>query len=138
VQPASAPTVPTASGGGSGTLLDCEGNAQVAPKAYQLGCFDALNNLENMRWARWGRTAAGTGTQELNNCVPSCSAHKSTFYAVTVQAEDPAASGKHAYLEMTITYPGTAPALSGGEAGGKITAKTSHSYTVRLDNSSAN
>jgi hypothetical protein len=83
-------------------------------------------------------SSAPASAAELNSCVPSCTAHKSTFYAVAVQAEDPATSGKHAYLEMTITYPGPAPALSNGEAGGAIVARTSHSYTVKLDNSSAN
>jgi hypothetical protein len=115
-------------------LLDCEGNTQVEPTNYDLDCFDAINDLENLHWTKWGQSAVATGTEELNYCVPSCTTHKSTYYPVSIKADGLlAVSGKpDTYKEMTISYAGAMPAISNAETGGLITQRQSNSWTEKL------
>jgi mRNA interferase MazF len=114
-------------------LLDCEGNPQVEPTKYELDCFDAINDLDNLHWTRWGQIAVATGTEELNACIPACTTHKSTYYPVTIQVAGLDVSGQpHTYTKMTISYAGAMPVISSGETGGQITQRQSNSWSEKL------
>jgi hypothetical protein len=120
-------------GGQPLALLDCEGNPQVEPTKYELDCFDAINDLENLHWTRWGQTAVATGTEELNACVPACTTHQSTYYPVSIQVAGLDVSGQpHTYTKITISYAGVMPAISSGETGGQITQRQSDSWSEKL------
>lgn len=142
---ASAAAPGTGSPGGSGTnatpangqppvLFDCEGNTQVEPKTYDLDCFDAINELQDLHWTQWGQTAVATGTEELNYCVPSCSTHASTYYPVSIQVDGSGDGSENRtyYTEMTISYAGAMPAISNAETGGIITQRTTNSWSEKL------
>jgi hypothetical protein len=144
---ASAAASGTGSTGGSGTnatpenvngqppvLFDCEGNTQVEPKTYDLDCFDAINELQDLHWTQWGQTAVATGTEELNYCVPSCSTHASTYYPVSIQVDGSGdgSDNRTYYTEMTISYAGAMPAISNAETGGVITQRTTNSWSEKL------
>lgn len=114
-------------------LLNCENQPQVKPAKYELGCDNAIDTLENLHWTTWGAKAVATGTEELNSCDPDCTG-ASTYYPVTIEVDgDTAMLGNpHVYSEMTITYKGAVPAIGNGQTGGTVTARTAHSWTVKL------
>lgn len=132
--PAVKPSVaaPTASNS-QRVLLNCENQPQVKPAKYELGCDNAIDTLENLHWTTWGAKAVATGTEELNSCDPDCTG-ASTYYPVTIEVDgDTAVLGNpHVYSEMTITYKGAVPAIGNGQTGGTVTARTAHSWTVKL------
>ena len=115
-------------------LLDCEGYPVVEPKEYSLDCYDAINDLENLHWTKWGQTAVATGTEELNPCTGACTMRGATRYPVSIQVNTTLeVSGKpDTYVVMTISYAGAMPRVINGETGDIITQRQHNSWSERL------
>jgi hypothetical protein len=135
--PASSPTGGSGTGGQSMVLANCEDQPVVKPTTYTLGCFNAINTLTNLQWTTWGQTATGTGTEELNACVPDCAPNLTSDYPVSIQLSGSRVtpSGLHVYLYVTFTYSGAMPTLQPGEAAGVVTQTNANSRTIEMDNS---
>lgn len=133
VKPSVAAPAATPASSSQRVLLNCENQPQVKPAKYELGCDNAIDTLENLHWTTWGSDSVATGTEELNSCDPDCTG-PSTYYPVTIEVDgDTAVLGNpHVYSEMTITYKGAVPAIGNGQTGGTVTARTAHSWTVKL------
>jgi hypothetical protein len=115
-------------------LLDCEGYPVVEPTEYSLDCYDAINDLENLHWTKWGQIAVATGTEELNPCTAACTMQGATRYPVSIQVNTTLeVSGKpDTYVVMTISYAGPMPRIINGETGGIITRRQDDSWSERL------
>src|SRR5579863_9654295 len=82
--------VPSAALAATGTTsgkpfaINCN-NEQFKPKRIVLACGDAGTWLAKLKWSSWsGRSAAGAGTYNANNCTPDCAAGKIKSYPVKV------------------------------------------------------
>jgi hypothetical protein len=115
-------------------LLDCEGYPVVEPTEYSLDCYDAINDLENLHWTKWGQIAVATGIEELNPCTAICTMQGATRYPVSIQVNTTLeVSGKpDTYVVMTISYAGAMPTIINGETGGIITQRQHNSWSERL------
>lgn len=66
----------------------------VRPKSVIIACGDANTRLDNLKWSSWGTaTAAATGQDTWNTCVPYCAASKKwDSTAATVTLSHPVAT----------------------------------------------
>jgi hypothetical protein len=135
--PTSSPTGGSGTGGQSMVLANCQDQPVVKPTTYRLGCFNAINTLTDLQWTTWGQTATGTGTEELNACVPDCAPSQTSDYPVSIQLSGSRVTpaGLHVYLYVTFTYSGAMPALQPGEAAGVVTQTQANSRTIQMDTS---
>ena len=88
---------------------------KVEPSNYVYGC-DGTGELENMRWTAWTLDHAdGTGTDAVNNCVPSCAQGTFSRYPVVVHASSAqkTACGGPFYARLVIAYPNGLPSFIG-------------------------
>jgi hypothetical protein len=96
-------------------VVSCLGQGQVRPTGFVLTCADANDYLSKLTWAAWGSTAAfATGTEWMNDCVPSCARGHFHSYAVLAvlwrAAPRPGHAGEQHYTRLTIIYRGSRPA----------------------------
>jgi hypothetical protein len=96
-------------------------HAQVRPGSFTLTCADGNSSLIHLSWSSWTASSArGTGTQEVNDCVPYCAAGKFHDYPadVTFWRSEPVPShpGQRYFSRVTLHYPGARPPVySGGK-----------------------
>jgi hypothetical protein len=101
-------------------VFNCQ-RAQVKPGSLTLACADGNNYLAHLSWSSWtSSSASGTGTQEVNDCVPYCAAGKFRGYPADVvfwRSEPvPGHPGQRYFSRVTLLYPGARPpAYSGGK-----------------------
>jgi len=75
---------------------------------------DATNVVTGITWSSWTATGAtGTGTSDIDNCVPSCAAASPNYVTATITLSDPV-NGRFTQMTETrngtttsYTYPGT-------------------------------
>jgi hypothetical protein len=105
---------------GGPEVFNCR-RAQVRPGSYTLACADGNNYLARLSWSSWtASSASGTGTQEVNDCVPYCAAGKFRGYPADVifwRSEPvPQHAGQRYFTRVTLLYPGARPpATAGGQ-----------------------
>jgi hypothetical protein len=91
-------------------LVNCNGQGQVKPSSYLLGCADGGAGLEKLSWVSWKGVAFGSGTEYINNCYPYCAAGKVYTFPVLITLWAPKARPGHAgqqyFSEMTIIHTG--------------------------------
>jgi hypothetical protein len=101
-------------------VFNCQ-HAQARPGSYTLACADGNSYLAHLSWSSWtASSASGTGTQEVNDCVPYCAAGKFRGYPADVifwRSEPvPQHPGQRYFTRVTLLYPGARPpAYSGGK-----------------------
>jgi hypothetical protein len=98
--------------------FNCQ-HAQVKPGSLTLACADGNNYLAHLSWLSWtGSSASGTGTQEVNDCVPYCAAGKFRGYPADVvlwRSEPvPGHPSQRYFSRVTLLYPGARPSVSSG------------------------
>src|ERR1700761_8271506 len=115
--PARAPAVVYLAEGGSVT-----GTALHAP-ACPAGCLlsgDSTISLWDMTWTSWNSaTAAGTGTEKLDDCTPNCAAGTLHPVPVKVTLSRPvmiclAGTGRWFWTRVSFTWPQGLPAAFAG------------------------
>jgi hypothetical protein len=102
-------------------VIDCPGyspQTEVKPSTYILTCQNGDDYIDHLSWTSWTPAmATAAGTQEINDCLPSCAAGHHLRYPVLLilwaSAAVPGHPGEHQYTTMTALYPGTRP---GGQA----------------------
>jgi O-Glycosyl hydrolase family 30 len=107
----------------SRSMINCQNTAQVEPSQFILTCADAGERLTGMTWSSWGTTATGSGTEQVNDCTPDCADGTFHSYPVNVTLSggapmppDSNVTAGDYYTTMTISYPGSRPAV--GSPGG--------------------
>jgi len=95
-------------------LVQCSGHGQVKPSASnQPGCMPSNQDITNLAWKSWSRSAFATGTFGVNNCTPSssCGPSKFTKFPILMVLWRPAAWPNHAgrqfFSRMTIIFTGS-------------------------------
>ena len=69
---ASAQAIPAGSYSKQTVVLDCWGHPHVRPGHYTIACGDGNDYLSGLAWTTWGpRLASATGTENINDCVPT-------------------------------------------------------------------
>jgi hypothetical protein len=102
--------------GAQQVVIDCRGGSVAMPHTFQLACADGNNYLSNLSWTSWRQGyASATGTQTINDCMPTCA--RGTFHsypvAIVLWGSAPVAghSTQRRYPTITLRYPGTPPPL---------------------------
>jgi hypothetical protein len=68
------PAPAAARGSGLPAVVNCAGKDQTRPGSFVLACADANSQLLRLSWQTWQQSAAyGSGTWNVNDCVPNCS-----------------------------------------------------------------
>jgi hypothetical protein len=88
--------------------------AHYKPKQIALSCADSGNNvLTQLKWSSWtGAKATGTGTHEVNSCIPNCASSRSKPYPASVTLSKPKSCknlSHKVFKQATITYPAKRP-----------------------------
>lgn len=117
--PASPGTHLTAATTQAAVTIGCSGARQVHPGAMVLACADGNAYLSGLHWTTWGTAAYGSGTYQINGCVPSCAAgHFHSFPALVMlwRAEPlPRHHGMRYYTRITLALPGPHCYPAGGK-----------------------
>jgi hypothetical protein len=95
--------------------------AQYKPAQLTLSCGDHNNYLTKLKWSSWTTTqATGSGTNEVNNCTPSCVAGHFKAYPVLVTLSKPKRCPKvshkvfgHISIKFTGKHPGSSRSTGG-------------------------
>ena len=130
--PATTPALTAASAGppGADTFI-AEGQSVSGTPLHKPSCpsgcvlsGDATTVLYNMTWTRWtGTGAAGTGTENIEDCVPNCAAggqHRvrvAVTFSRPVKACPAQSAARWLWSRVTFSYPrGLPAALRGANA----------------------
>ena len=110
---AAARSAPLASG--AAVVVNCLNKSQVRPASFVLTCADAGDVLTGMQWVNWASEAFATGTEKINNCMPSCALGKFISYPVLVTLWRPEPLPNHPgmlyFSRVTRIYTGKRPPL---------------------------
>lgn len=101
VAPSCASTTASAA---STLLMACPtDHAMVEPHQFLLLCGDGAAQVSDIRWTSWTDSSAkGTGTYDVNGCVPSCGAGRTVSYPATLVVDTPQSRDGAAYF-TTVT-----------------------------------
>ncbi|MFJ9822751.1 hypothetical protein ACIRSU_00020 [Streptomyces sp. NPDC101160] len=115
LSPGAATAVPRSAPAADVVVVDCFTKPQVRPADFLLACGDGNNRLTGLHWTSWGpRSATGTGTDLVNDCVPYCAAGTFRSYPVTVTLSRPEPWPREAgvlhFTRLRLAYTGAAPA----------------------------
>ena len=73
---------------GSVIAFAATGPRHSGPPAQIVTAADGSGYMKDITWPRWGNTTAtGTGTLEIDNCVPDCATGTFTGYPATVTSQ---------------------------------------------------
>jgi serine/threonine protein kinase len=90
-QPASPAALPV--------VYDCQGNPQIKPTSYILGCGDGNGSLSSLTWSSWtANSAQATGVLAANNCQPNCAQGTFSYTPATVTLTNPALGANGPYF----------------------------------------
>jgi hypothetical protein len=76
-------------------LVNCSNAAQVKPSSFTLACADGNDFLTSLHWVSWQSVAFGSGTEYVNDCIPTCVAGKTFSYPVLITLWRPQARPGH-------------------------------------------
>jgi hypothetical protein len=118
VAASAAPSHSAAAGGV--VIVNCTGKGQVKPGRYILACADGNNFLTGLHWASWpaaarpGAAAFASGTDRVNDCIPSCAQGHFHSYPVLVTLWRAVPRAGHAgqlkFTRLTEIFTGKRPA----------------------------
>ena len=98
-------------------LVGCQGQGQVRPAVYDIGCMPSSELVTGLAWSSWGSAAFGSGTLKVNDCTPTCTQGRYIAYpilAVLWRAEPwPRHPGQRYFSRLTWIYTGSHPARAG-------------------------
>ena len=88
-------------------VRDCPTSRPVArPHTLQLACADGNEYLTHLAWKTWSATkAVGSGTLNLNDCVPYCAAgHFHAYRATVTLTVVRPKQGKHFFTRYSLRW----------------------------------
>jgi hypothetical protein len=102
------------SDGSQQVVIGCQGSSVVMPRTFTLACADGNDYLSNLSWTAWRAAyASATGTQTMNDCMPTCVQGTFHTYPVNVvfwgSAPVTGNSTQRRYSMITLRYTGTPP-----------------------------
>jgi hypothetical protein len=99
-----------ASAAPSVAVYNCQNQPQVRPGTYFLLC-DGSAAFTGLHWSTWNAsTAAATGVQWVNSCLPNCAhgtwSHRTVDLIFWRSLPVKGHHGERGYSQMTVLYPG--------------------------------
>jgi hypothetical protein len=88
-------------------------HARYKPKEIVFACGDGSEFVKKLAWSSWTRThAAATGTDEINDCRPSCVSGHFHGYRVSLTLSKPKSCRRHkhkVFSHAALTFGGSRP-----------------------------